>query len=155
MRIRINLSKLTIDIRIGIIERDWHPYSPFQKKDGKCGKAQTITCCSGISVADPGCLFLIPDPIFFIPDPGSKRYRIRIRIKEFKYFKPKKLFLSSRKYDSGCSSRIRIFPHPGSRIRIQGSKKHRLSDPDPQHWEIIRRGETDLDRIGGAYLHDQ
>ncbi len=24
--------------------------------------------------------------------------------------------------------------HLGSRIRIQGSKKHRISDPDPQHW---------------------
>jgi hypothetical protein len=24
--------------------------------------------------------------------------------------------------------------HPGSRIRIQGSKKHRISNPDPQHW---------------------
>jgi hypothetical protein len=33
----------------------------------------------------------------------------RIRIKEFKYFNPKKWFLSSRKYDPGCSSRILIF----------------------------------------------
>jgi hypothetical protein len=99
LRIRINLSKLTIDFRIGIIERDWHPNSPFPKKYGNCGKAQTIICCIGISVTNPKCLFLIPDPIFFIPDPGSKRYRIRIRIKEFKYFKHKKLLLSFRKYD--------------------------------------------------------
>jgi hypothetical protein len=41
----------------------------------------------------------IPDPTFF--HPGS-----RIRIKEFKYFNPKKWFLSSRKYDPGCSSWI-------------------------------------------------
>jgi hypothetical protein len=33
------------------------------------------------SVADPGCSFRIPDPNFSIPD-----LRIRIRIKEFKYF---------------------------------------------------------------------
>jgi len=32
-----------------------------------------------ISFADPGCLSRIPDPL-------SKRFRIRIRIKEFKYF---------------------------------------------------------------------
>jgi hypothetical protein len=24
--------------------------------------------------------------------------------------------------------------HPGSRIRIQGSKRHLISDPDLQHW---------------------
>jgi hypothetical protein len=51
-------------------------------------------------------------------DSGS---RIPQRIK---YFQPKKLFLSSRKYDPGCSSRIRIpdpsldylpTPDPGSR----------------------------------------
>jgi hypothetical protein len=43
----------------------------------------------------------------FIPDPGSEFFPSRIRIKEFKYFNPKKWFLSSRKYDPGCSSRIR------------------------------------------------
>jgi hypothetical protein len=48
----------------------------------------------------------IPDPNFFIPDPGS-----RIRIKEFKYFNPKKWFLSSQKYDPGFPSRIQI-PNP-------------------------------------------
>jgi hypothetical protein len=63
----------------------------------------------------------------FIPDPRSEffPFRIRIfsipiRIKEFKYFNPKKLFQSSRKYDLGCSSRIRILiflpiPDPESR----------------------------------------
>jgi hypothetical protein len=87
------------------------------------------------SVADPGCLSRIPDPTFFhpgsriptvsIPDPGS-----RILIKEFKYFNPKKAkkwFLSSKKYDPGCSSRIpdpgvKKAPNPGSRIRIRNTE---------------------------------
>jgi hypothetical protein len=51
--------------------------------------------------------------IFSIPDPGSEFFPSWIRIKEFKYFNPKKWFLSSRKYDLGCSfripSRIRTF----------------------------------------------
>ncbi len=46
-------------------------------------------------------------------------------------------FLSSQKYDPGCSSRIRIltFYHSGSRgrkgtgSRIQASKRHRIPDP--------------------------
>jgi hypothetical protein len=56
----------------------------------------------------------------FIPGPGSEFFhpgsriqgqkysgsRIRIRIKEFKYFKTKILFLSSRKYYPGCSTWI-------------------------------------------------
>ncbi len=55
----------------------------------------------------------------------------RIRIKTFKYFNPKKWFLSSRKYYPGCSSRIR-FPDPNltfypSWIPDQGVKKA----PDP------------------------
>ncbi len=42
-----------------------------------------------------------------IPDPNCLLHRgSRIRIKEFKYFNPKKWLLSSRKYDPGCSSRI-------------------------------------------------
>jgi hypothetical protein len=74
---------------------------------------------------------LIPDPTFF--HPGS-----RIHIEEFKYFNPKKSFLSSRKHDPGCSSRIRIpdpdpdflpipdpgvkkATDPGSRIRIRNT----------------------------------
>ncbi len=64
-----------------------------------------------------------------IPDPGSKRTRIRIHIKEFEYFKPKTLFLNSRKYDPGCSSRIQI-PDPDlwfSSIPDPGVKKA----PDP------------------------
>ncbi len=56
--------------------------------------------------------------IFPIPDRGS-----RIRIKELKYFNPKKGFLSSRKYDPGCSSLIRI-PDPDSEF-------FPIPDPDP------------------------
>ncbi len=72
------------------------------------------------SVADPGCLSRIPDPTFFHPgfrirtvsisDPNCLHPGSWIRIKEFKYFSPKKLFLSYRKYDAGCSSQI---PDPG------------------------------------------
>jgi hypothetical protein len=51
--------------------------------------------------------FSIPDQNFSILDPGSAS-------KEFKYFNAKKWFQSSRKYDPGCSSRIRIpGPDPG------------------------------------------
>ncbi len=73
------------------------------------------------SVADLGCLSRIP--IFSISDPGSEFFPSRIRIKERKYFNPKKLFLSTRKFDLGFSSRIRIrilsfYP---SRIRIRNT----------------------------------
>ncbi len=50
--------------------------------------------------------------IFSIPDPGSA----------FKCFNPQKLFLSSRKYDPGCSSRICI------------------PDPDPDFLPILDSG---------------
>jgi hypothetical protein len=69
--------------------------------------------------------------LFSFPDPGSELSPSRIRIKELKYFNPKKGFLSSRKYDPGFSSRIRMLTFYPS--RIQGSKRHRISDPDPQH----------------------
>jgi hypothetical protein len=96
-------------------------------------------CILYSSVADPECLSRIPDLIFFHP-----RSRIRtlfpsqICIKEFKYFYPEKWFLSSRKYDLGCSSRISdpdpdFLPIPDLGSRIQGSKRHRIPDPDLQH----------------------
>ncbi len=84
-----------------------------------------------------GSGIFIPDPNF--SNPGS-RIRIfchpgsRIRIQEFKYFNPTKLLLVCRKYNPGCSSRIRIpdqdflpIPDPevqkdtGSRIRIRNT----------------------------------
>ncbi len=52
------------------------------------------------SVADPGSLSRIR--LFSIP--GSEFFPSRIRIKEFKYCNPKKLFLSSKKCVPGCSS---------------------------------------------------
>jgi hypothetical protein len=60
----------------------------------------------------------ISDPTFF--HPGSELSPSRIRIKEFKYFNPKKWFLNSGLF----------IPDPGS--RIQGSKRHRIRDHDPQ-----------------------
>ncbi len=65
-------------------------------------------------------LYSIPDPNFF--HPGS-----RIHMKELKYFNPKNCFLSSRKYDLGCSSQIRILIFYPS--RIPRSKRHRIPDP--------------------------
>jgi hypothetical protein len=66
--------------------------------------------------------------LFSIPNPGSELSPSRILVKEFKYFNPKKSkkwFFSSKKYDPGCSSRIRMltFSHPGSRIPDVGVKK--------------------------------
>jgi hypothetical protein len=77
----------------------------------------------------------IPDPTFFhpgsrirtfsIPYPGSSSKNLSILTPK----KAKKWFLSSKKYDLGCSSRIQMltFSHPGS--RIQGSKRHPIPDP--------------------------
>jgi hypothetical protein len=77
-----------------------------------------------------GSGMFFPDPTIFYP--GSELSPSRIPDKEFKYFNPekaKKWFLSSKKYDRGCSSRIRMLTisHPGS--RIQGSKRHPMPDP--------------------------
>jgi hypothetical protein len=57
--------------------------------------------------------------------PGSEFFPSRIRIKEIKYFNQKKMFLSSRKYDPGCSSRILTF-YPS-----RGLKRPRIPDPEP------------------------
>ncbi len=56
--------------------------------------------------------------------------------KELLNFLPKKLSLSSRKYGLGIQdprSGIRKKPIPDPGSRIQGSKRHRIPDPDPQH----------------------
>ncbi len=102
-------------------------------------------CWSGMFIPDPGSriqMFSIQDPgswiqifsnldpwsqiwIFSIPDPGSQ-----VHIKEFKYFNPKKWFLSSQKYEPGFPSRIWILtfclswiPILDPRYQIQGSKR--------------------------------
>jgi hypothetical protein len=79
-----------------------------------------------------------------IPNPNCLHPGSRIRIKKFTYFnqkKTKKWFLSSRKYDPGCSSRIRMLTFYPSRIPDPGVKK----TPDPgsatlvgQSWRIRR-----------------
>ncbi len=72
-------------ISLSVPARLWQRYVSYQ-------------CCgSRIFISDPGAKFF---------HPGS-----RIRIKEFKYLNPKNWFLSTWKYDSGCSSRIWI-PDP-------------------------------------------
>jgi hypothetical protein len=71
----------------------------------------------------------IPDRNFFHTGSRiqSKKYsgsRIWIlRIKEFKYYN-QNIFISSQKYDPGCSFRIRILIFYPS--RIQGSKRRRI-----------------------------
>jgi hypothetical protein len=84
------------------------------KNYGKLLKFKNQCCESGM---------LIPDPNFFHPG-----FLIHIRIKDFKYFNPKKV-LSSRKYDPGCSSRIRILIFYPSWIPDPGVKK--APDPGP------------------------
>ncbi len=82
------------------------------------------------SVADPGCLSRIRNFPSQISVPNF--FSSRIRIKEFKYFNSKNCF---RKYDPGYSTGIRILIFYPSRSRIQGSKWHRIPDPDLQHCE--------------------
>jgi hypothetical protein len=95
-----------------------------------------IECNVVPSVSHPGYLYRTPDtnfsnfhPRYWIQSQKDPGYRIRICIKEFKYFY---LFLSFRKNALGCSKivhphiRILIFFHHGSGSRIHGSKKHRI-----------------------------
>ncbi len=79
-----------------------------------------IQCCrSGMFIPDPN--FSFPDPNFFhpgsvfFPSPGSASKNLSILTQ--------KLFLCSRKYDPGCSSRIRILIFYPSRIPDPGVKK--------------------------------
>ncbi len=79
------------------------------------------------------CLFRIPDLRSRIPDLESRisdTAHISESLLTFFWLNLSLHQLSSRKYAPGCSSWIRIlFFNPS---RIQGSKKHRI--PDPQHW---------------------
>jgi hypothetical protein len=75
----------------------------------------------------------IPDPNFF--HPGSEFFLSRIRIKQFKNV-TQKLFLSSGKYDPGCSPRI---PDPDFHplwIPDPGVKKA----PDPGSATLLSSG---------------
>ncbi len=98
-------------------------------------------CCgSGMFIPDPGSDFF-PSRIrtVCIPDPGSSSKNLSILTP-----KTKKWFLSSRKYDPGCSSRIRMLTFYPSRqgfgsgsawIRINLSCwiriRIQIADPDP------------------------
>ncbi len=104
-----------------------HP-TPILSGGGGGGAGRIRSVKTSVADPDPGSDFFpsrITDPNFFHP-------WSRILTKEFKYFDPKKWFLSSRKYDPGCSSRIWIpdpepgsgswlFTHPGSRIRTRNT----------------------------------
>jgi hypothetical protein len=76
--------------------------------------------------------------MFSIPDTGSDFFPSWIPDPHqiFRYFNPNNWFLRSRKDDPGCSSRIL----PGS--RIQGSKRHRIPDPDPQLCSPLSKKST-------------
>jgi hypothetical protein len=90
----------------------------------------------------------IPDPTF--SHPGSELSPSRILIKEFKYFNPKKTkkrFLSSKKYDPGCSSRI---PDPDADflpIPDPGVKKA----PDPGSATLVKVSSTSSKLFWGIY----
>ncbi len=92
----------------------------------------TQCCGSGMFIPDPGSDFF-PSRIrtVSIPDPGSASKDLSILTPE----KPKKWFLSSRKYDPGCSSRIRMLTFYPSRIPDPGVKKA----PDPGSRIRIRK----------------
>ncbi len=84
-------------------------------------RASSHCCGSGMFIPNTGSEFFpsrIPDPNFF--HPGS-----RIRIKEFKYFNPQKLFLSSTIRTVHPGSGSCFFIHTGYR----GKKRHRIPDP--------------------------
>jgi hypothetical protein len=94
------------------------------------------------SVADPGS----GSEFFQFQIQGQKDFGSGSTSKNLSIINPKKLILSSRKYDPGCSSRIRI-PDPVRSLnfypsRFQGSKRHRIPDPDPQH--CMRRRDFGL-----------
>jgi hypothetical protein len=78
------------------------------KYSSKCHLCIRFGQCvgSGMFIPDPGSDFFSSRIPIRIPDPNCLHPRSRIRIKEFKCLNPKKWFLSSRKYDPGCSSRI-------------------------------------------------
>jgi hypothetical protein len=101
--------------------------------------------------------------LFSFPDPGFELFPSRIRIKELKYsiFNPKKWFLSSRKYDPGCSFRILdadpdFLPIPdsrsrgqkgtGSRIRIRNTGYFHFNNFLPQ-WIWLRTDGFEPDSI--------
>jgi hypothetical protein len=88
-----------------------------------CKKSVIIT-----SVTDQGCLSRIRDPNFF--HPGSA-------LKNLSILNQKKLFLNSRKYDPGCSSRIQ--GSKGTRSRIRNTDHHVTSSLPAKHTVLSKR----------------
>jgi hypothetical protein len=91
------------------------------------------------SVADPGCLYRIPDPDFYpsrIPDQKTVTTEKEVKkkvgpiFKELLKFLPKKFSICYQIYGFGIRDPEKTY----SGSRIQGSKRHRIQDPDPQHW---------------------
>jgi hypothetical protein len=91
---------------------------------------------SGMFIPDRGSDFFpsrIPDPNCLHPDPGYASKNLSI-------LTPRKWFLNSRKYDPGCSSRIRILTFYPSRIPDPGVKKA----PDPGFATLVRTASAFL-----------
>jgi hypothetical protein len=84
---------------------NWKKINPTLKNLQKTKKSICAAWFCTASVADPGCLFWNPDPNFF-------HHGSRILTQKFS--------LSSRKYDPGCSFRIRIPDPDFSRIPDPG-----------------------------------
>jgi hypothetical protein len=84
---------------------------------------------------------------------GSEFFPSRIRSKEFKCF-TQKLFLSSRKYDLGCSSQIRILIFYPSRIPDPCVKKAHWKLHKTHFYTKIKFG-TGKDYSGGRILPGQ
>ncbi len=127
IQIRIKVMRIR-NLLAAVASYTYHVRTIFSVSDPEVPGVRSLQCCgSGMVSRIPYPNFFnfsIPDPNFF--HPGSQIPDPRQRI--FKVFEPKKLFLSSRKYDMGL--------HPGSvsQIRILIFYPSQIQDPDPQHW---------------------
>ncbi len=93
----------------------------------------------------PGSYFFlsrIPDPNCLHPGSASKNISILTPKKTIKWF------LSSTKYDPGCSFWIRMLTFYPSRISDPGSRGQKGTGSatlgDPQHWFCLYRSVSDL-----------
>jgi hypothetical protein len=89
-----------------------------------------MQCCgSGMFILDPGSEnFPSRIRIFFIPDPGSSSKNLSNQKNGFSA-----LGNVIRVVYTGSGSLIRVLTFYPYRIPFQGSKRHRLPDPDPQN----------------------
>jgi hypothetical protein len=97
----MHVQVLTLRI-LELVPAKLHPALDYMTSPG-CHFASRKQCCgSGMFIPDPGSDFFpsrILDRTDSIPDPGSASKNLSILTR-------KQWFLSSRKYDPGCSSRI-------------------------------------------------